>query len=73
MMSKYGNPYTSSNAVRLALKAGMSLEEFNKLYEKVKKMISIVDNKLDDNAKNDKVIMLMIEHIQSNINNKGEK
>ena len=57
--------YNPERAVALAFKAGMSLEEFNKLYDKMDKMLSVVDT--DEKDKKDRVIKLMIDHILDDI------
>lgn len=65
-MARYGvRVYNPDRAVALALKAGMSVEEFNKLYDKMDKMLSVVDNNEKD--KKDRVIKLIIDHILDNI------
>lgn len=65
-MSMHGvRIYNPERAVALAFKAGMSLEEFNKLYDKMDKMLSVVDT--DEKDKKDRVIKLMIDHILDDI------
>ena len=65
-MSMHGvRVYNPDRAVALAIKAGMSVEEFNKLYDKMDKMLSVVDT--DEKDKKDRVIKLIIDHILDNI------
>ena len=65
-MARYGvRVYSPDRAVALAIKAGMSVEEFNKLYDKMDKMLSVVDT--DEKDKKDRIIKLIIDHILDNI------
>lgn len=57
--------YNPDRAVALAIKAGMSVEEFNKLYDKMNKMLAVVDTDVKD--KKDRITKLMIDHILDNI------